>query len=149
MQLEFSGMKWIIDYIRRLIAIFSPKPASGYEPITPSDSHQTDLVPSSEPLRISGRLEANLDAKLKELGAEDGLKDIPGVTTRMLIAFGKNGIKSIEDLADCATDDLSGWSETKDGKIIRHTGILSHFRVPRQDCEAMIMDARTKAGWFK
>jgi len=149
MQLEFRGMKWIIDHIRRLIAVFSPKPASGYEPITPADPHQTDLVPSSEPLRKPGRLEANLDAKPKEPGAENGLKDIPGVTTRMLVAFGKHGIKSIEDLADCATDDLIGWSETRDGKTIRHAGVLGRFKVSRQDCEAMIMDARAKAGWFK
>jgi hypothetical protein len=149
MQLEFRGMKWILDHIRRLIAVFSPKPASGYEPITPTDSHQTDLVPSSDPQRSSERIKANVDASRKDPGVEDGLKNIPGVTTRMLIAFGKHGIKSIEDLADCATDDLNGWSETKDGKTIKHTGILGRFKVSRQDCEAMIMDARAKAGWFK
>jgi hypothetical protein len=99
--------------------------------------------------RRAERIEVNFDASRKELGVEDGLKDIPGVTTRMLVAFGKHGIKSIEDLADCATDDLIGWSETKDEKTIRHTGILGRFKVSRQDCEAMIMNARTKAGWFK
>jgi hypothetical protein len=142
-------MKWMLEQIRRLITVFSPKPASGDEPIILADPHQTDLVPSSELQRSSVRIKVNGDASRKELGVEDRLKDIPGVTTRMLIAFGKNGIKSIEDLADCATDDLNGWSETKDGKIVRHTGILSHFRVSRQDCEAMIINARTKAGWFK
>src|SRR6516225_9081081 len=59
----------------------------------------------------SHRLEMNFDAKRKELGVEDSLKEVPGVTTRMLVAFGEHGIKSIEDLADCATDDLDGWSE--------------------------------------
>ena len=142
-------MKWILDQIRRLIAAFSPKPASGYEPITPADPHKTDLVPSSEPRRSSKRIEANLDAKRKELGVEDGLKNIPGVTTRMLVAFGEHGIKSIEDLADCATDDLNGWSESKDGKTIRHAGILNGFRVSRKKCEAIIIDARIKAGWIK
>ena len=106
-------------------------------------------MPSSEPERSSGRIKADLDSKREEFGVEDGLKDIPGVTTRMLVAFENHGIKSIEDLADCATDDLDGWSETKDGKTIRHTGILGRFKVSRQDCEAMIMAARTKAGWFK
>jgi N utilization substance protein A len=106
-------------------------------------------VPSSDPQRLPDRINVNVDASRKELGVEDGLKDIPGVTTRMLIAFGKHGIKSIEDLADCATDDLTGWSETKDGKVIKHTGILGRFKVSRQDCEAIILDARTKAGWFK
>jgi hypothetical protein len=136
----------MFDRIRRVIAAYSQKPASSSEPITPPDPHQTDLVPSSEPRRSSERI---VDAKRKELDVEDGLKDIPGVTTRMLVAFGEHGIKSIEDLADCATDDLKGWSETKDGKTIRHKGILGRFKVSRQDCEAMIINARTKAGWFK
>jgi hypothetical protein len=141
-------MKWLLDRIGRLIAAYSQKPASSSEPITPPDPHQTDLVPSSEP-RSSDRIKANFDAKRKELSVEDGLKDIPGVTTRMLAAFGKHGIKSIEDLADCATDDLSGWSESKDGQTIRHKGILDRFRVSRKDCEAMIISASIKAGWIK
>ena len=142
-------MKLMFDRIRRMITAYLQKRASGYEPIKPADPYQTDLVPSSEPLQKSKRIEANYDAKRKELGVEDELKDIPGVTTRMLVAFGKHGIKTIEDLADCATDDLKGWSETKDGETIRHTGILGRFKVSRQDCEAMIINARTKAGWFK
>ena len=32
----------------------------------------------------------------------------------MLVTLGENGIKTVEDLADCATDDLAGWSERKD-----------------------------------
>jgi hypothetical protein len=142
-------MKWLLDRIGRLIAAYSQKPASSSEPITPPDPHQTDLVPSSEPRRSSDRIKANFDAKRKKLGVEDGLKDIPGITTRMLAAFGKHGIKSIEDLADCATDDLNGWSESKDGQTIRHKGILDGFRVSRKDCEAMIISARIKAGWIK
>jgi N utilization substance protein A len=142
-------MKWLLDRIGRLIAAQSQQPASGDEPITPADPHQTDLVPNLEPRCLSERVEVNVDAKRKELGVEDALKDIPGVTTPMLVAFGEHGIKSIEDLADCATDDLDGWSESKDGKTIRHKGILDRFRVSRKDCEAMIINARVKAGWIK
>ena len=142
-------MKSMFDRIGRLIAAYSQKSASDYEPIIPTDPHQTDLVPSSEPRRSSDRIELNLDAQRKKLAVEDGLKDIPGVTTRMLVAFGERGIKSIEDLADCATDDLSGWRESKDGQTIRHKGILDRFRVSRKDCEAMIISARIKAGWIK
>jgi N utilization substance protein A len=148
-QIEFYPMKSMFDRIRRLIAAYSQKPASSSETITPPDPHQTDLVPSSEPRRLSERVKVNVDAKRKKLGVEDGLKDIPGVTTRMLAAFGKHGIKSIEDLAGCATDDLHGWSESKDGQTIRHKGILDGFRVSRKDCEAMIISARVKAGWIK
>lgn len=94
-------------------------------------------------------MEAIFDAKRKELGVEDSLKHLPGVTTRMLIAFGKHGIKSIEDLADCATDDLDGWSESKDGKTIRHAGILDRVGVSREDCEAIIINARIKTGLIR
>ena len=142
-------MKWLLDRIGRLIAAYSQKPASAYEPITPPDPNETDLVPNSEPRRLSERIEVSVDAKRKELGVEDGLKDIPGVTTQMLVAFSEHGIKSIKDLADCATDDLDGWSESKDGKTIRHKGILDRFRVSRKDCEAIIINARIKAGWIK
>jgi hypothetical protein len=142
-------MKWMLDRIGRLFAAHSQKSAPGYEPITPADPYQTDLVPSTEPRRASERIEANFDAKRKELGGEDGLNDVPGVTAEMLVAFGEHGIKSIEDLADCATDDLDGWSESKDGKTIRHKGILDRFRVSREECDAIIINARIKAGLIK
>ena len=46
----------------------------------------------------------------------------------MLVALGEHGIKTVEDLADCATDDLIGWSEKKDGSITRHKGYSGWFR---------------------
>ena len=47
------------------------------------------------------RQEAERDAKRKELGVADDLVKVPGVTTAMLVAFGENGIKTLEDLAGC------------------------------------------------
>jgi N utilization substance protein A len=95
-----------------------------------------------------GRVEAELDAKRTELGVEDALKEIPGVTTPMLVAFGENGIKSVDDLAGCATDELSGWTERKDAENVRHPGILDGFDISREEAEAIIMQARLKAGWI-
>jgi transcription termination/antitermination protein NusA len=93
------------------------------------------------------KIEAELDAKRVELGVEDALRDIPGVTTAMLVRFGENGIKTVEDLAGCATDDLVGWTERKDGESKREPGILDGFEMSREDAEAIIMQARLKAGW--
>lgn len=90
----------------------------------------------------------NLEARRIKLGVADELKDIPGVTTLMLVIFGEQGIKSIEDLAACATDDLCGWSEDKSGRITKYEGILERFRVSRNKCDAMILHARMKAGWI-
>jgi N utilization substance protein A len=93
------------------------------------------------------KVDAELDAKRKELGVEDALKEVPGVTTAMLVALGENGIKTVEDLAGCATDDLAGWSERKDGEVVKHAGILEE--TSREDAEALIMQARVHAGWIK
>ncbi|MBM3527897.1 MAG: transcription termination/antitermination protein NusA [Alphaproteobacteria bacterium] len=91
--------------------------------------------------------EAELDAKRKELGVEDALRDVPGVTTAMMVKLGENGVKSVEDLAGCATDDLVGWTERKDGETKREPGMLDGFDLSREEAEALIMQARLKAGW--
>src|SRR5216683_2331221 len=91
------------------------------------------------------RIEAELDTKRKELGVDEALREVPGVTSRMLVAFGENGIKTVEDLAGCATDDLIGWSERKDGEVTRHAGALEGFAIEKEEAESMIMQARVKA----
>src|SRR5690606_11688866 len=92
-------------------------------------------------------LEAKLDEERRELGVADELREIPGITTAMMVALGKDGILTIEDLAGCATDDLVGWTERSNGDVTRHAGALSAFDVSRADAEEMIMAARIKAGW--
>ena len=92
------------------------------------------------------RIEAEQDEERKSLGVADDLKDVPGVTTAMLVAFGKNDIKSLDDLAYSATDDLTGWTERKDSETTRFEGALSGFEISREEAEAIIMAARLKAG---
>jgi N utilization substance protein A len=97
------------------------------------------------------KLEAERDARRRELGVSDDLAKVEGVTTAMLVAFGENGIKTLEDLADCATDDLIGWTERskdKDVEPVRHKGVLDGFEVGRKEAEEMIMSARVLAGWI-
>jgi N utilization substance protein A len=92
--------------------------------------------------------EAELDAKRKELGVEDAMKDVPGISTAMLVKLGENGVKTVEDLAGCATDDLTGWTERKDGEAKREPGFLDGLDVSREEAEALIMQARLMAGWI-
>ena len=96
------------------------------------------------------QLEAELEAKRKELGVDDDMKNVPGVTLKMMVKFGENDIKSVEDLAGCATDDLVGWTERKDGtgEPVKHAGVLDANEMSRADAEALIMQARVKAGWI-
>jgi N utilization substance protein A len=97
------------------------------------------------------RQEQERDAKRRELGVSDDLTRVAGVTTTMLVAFGEKGIKTLEDLADCATDDLVGWTERKkdkDSEAVRHKGVLDGIEIDRQDAEGMIMSARVLLGWI-
>ncbi|MHA1180438.1 MAG: helix-hairpin-helix domain-containing protein, partial [Alphaproteobacteria bacterium] len=96
--------------------------------------------------------ESDRDAKRRELGVADDLAKIQGVTTAMMVVFGENEIKTVEDVAGCATDDLIGWTERKrekDAEVIRHKGILDSFEIGRSEAEEMIMSARVLAGWIK
>ncbi|GGB47986.1 transcription termination/antitermination protein NusA [Roseibium aquae] len=92
--------------------------------------------------------EATLDAERRELGVADELRSIDGLTTAMLVALGKDDIKTIEDLAGCAADDLVGWTERKDGETKRFEGTLSEFGLSRTEAEAIVMSARLAAGWI-
>jgi N utilization substance protein A len=94
------------------------------------------------------QLEAELDSRRKELGVDDALKTVPGVTSKMLVKLGENEVRTVEDLAGCATDDLVGWTERKDGEAVKHAGYLDGMEVSREDAEAIIMQARLIAGWI-
>jgi N utilization substance protein A len=88
------------------------------------------------------------DNRRKELGVEDNLAEVPGVTPAMMVTFGENDIKSMEDLAGCATDDLTGWFENVGGERKRMEGILDGHDVTSEEAENMIMEARVRAGWI-
>ena len=94
------------------------------------------------------KLEAELDAKRVELGVADELKTIEGINLPMLVKLGENEVKTIEDLAGCATDDLSGWTERNAGETTKHDGFFEGLEVSREDAEALIMHARLAAGWI-
>jgi N utilization substance protein A len=96
--------------------------------------------------------EAERDAKRRELGVADELSEVQGMTTAMMVALGESGIKTVEDFADCATDELVGWTERKkekDAEAVRHKGFLDGFDLTRKDVEDMILSARVLAGWIK
>ena len=97
------------------------------------------------------RIETARDTKRRELGVSDDLAKVPGITTAIMVALGENSVKTVEDFADCATDDLVGWTERKkekDSESIRHKGFLAGFEVSRQEAEEMILQARVLAGWI-
>ena len=87
------------------------------------------------------------DEERKSLGVEDDVGKIPGLNPAMLVALGKGGVKSVEDLAGCANDELLGYSEKVNGEQTRVPGILQEFNLSAQEANAIIMEARVAAGW--
>lgn len=83
-----------------------------------------------------------------ELGVADALTEIEGLNAKMLVALGENDVKSIEDLAGCATDDLIGWNEVVDGERQHMNGILESFEITADEANDFIMAARITAGWI-
>ena len=94
------------------------------------------------------RVEGEYDEQRKKLGVADELREVDGITTKMMVKFGEDGVKTIEDFAGYSADDLVGWKERKDGETKTFDGILSGFDVSRTDAENMVLQARLKAGWI-
>jgi len=92
---------------------------------------------------------AEFDAKRRELGVEDGLLEVEGVTLAMSVALGEGEVKTVEDLAGLVPDDLRGWFETKGTERVREAGVLESFALSPEDAEALIMRARVAAGWIE
>lgn len=91
---------------------------------------------------------AEQDARRKELGVEDEVLAIEGVTLPMAVKFGENDVFTVDDLAGMTPDDLRGWYETRDGERVREPGILDGFDLDAADAERLIMKARVVAGWI-
>ena len=87
-------------------------------------------------------------SRWRELGVEVALSEIAGLSPPMLVALGENGIKTVEDLAACATDDLHGWVEQTSSASRRHAGVLDGFGLSRDECGSIIMKARARVGWI-
>jgi transcription termination/antitermination protein NusA len=95
-----------------------------------------------------GRVEGEYDAQRKKLGVSDELREITGITTKMMVKFGEDGVKTIEDFAGYSADDLVGWKERKDGETKSFDGILTGFDISRTEAEQMVLQARVKVGWI-
>jgi N utilization substance protein A len=73
----------------------------------------------------------------RELGVADDLIGVAGLSGAMLVALGEAGIKTRDDLADLAADELND----------RDEGVLREFGLSMDEANAIIMSAR--AHWFE
>ena len=70
--------------------------------------------------------------KLKELGVDDKLVNLKGMTQGMLVILGQKNIKNINDFADLSSDELIGGYDEIKGKKIRIDGYLEEFSLSRR-----------------
>ena len=105
---------------------------------------------------LDRREEANRTER-RELGVEDALAELPVLTEAMLVVLGKAGIKTLDDLADLATDELiqkarePRRNERSDREMRRNrtedkAGVLAVFGLSEEQGNEIIMAAR--AHWF-
>ena len=88
------------------------------------------------------------DARRRELGVEDGVLEVRGITLPMSVALGEAGVKTVEDLADLSTDEVRGGWEQRGGERVKVPGALERFDLDQEAAEKLILRARVAAGWI-
>jgi N utilization substance protein A len=96
------------------------------------------------------RLAEQLNAQRLELGVEDDVMDLDGMSPAFAVKLGENEVKSVEDVAGLVPDDLTGWRENgPDGKPVWQDGILKKGEMRKDDAQLFIMRARVQVGWVE
>ncbi len=92
-------------------------------------------------------LNAKAIAEARELGVAQDLIDFEGLSPQMLVALGKDDVKSLEDFATCADWELAGGYTTVNGERHKDDGVLEAYDVDIEEAKDMIMRARLQIGW--
>ncbi|AOG00782.1 MULTISPECIES: transcription termination factor NusA [Blastomonas] len=96
-------------------------------------------------------------AERRALGVEDALAELPHLTEAMLVTLGKAGIKTLDDLADLATDELIAKKRVEQRRRDNSApsnkrpedkgGVLATYGLNEEQGNEIIMAAR--AHWFE
>lgn len=98
------------------------------------------------------RREAAAREKRIELGVEDAVAELPHLTEAMLVTLGEAGLKTLDDVADLATDELilkrkSEPRRRNDNRKPEPDGVLAEYGFTEEQGNEIIMAAR--AHWFE
>ena len=98
------------------------------------------------------RREAVAREKRTELGVEDAIAGLPHLTEAMLVTLGEAGLKTLDDVADLATDELvlkrkSEPRRRNDNRKPEPDGVLAKYGLTEEQGNEIIMAAR--AHWFE
>jgi N utilization substance protein A len=83
-----------------------------------------------------------IEKKLNELGLEDLLINLIGLTPGMLVTLGEKKVKTLVDFAELSTDELVGSYDEKKGKRFKIEGYLEEFALTRAEADSLILSAR-------
>ena len=96
------------------------------------------------------KLAVEQDNRRRELGVEDAVMELPGMTPGFAVKLGEDGIKTVEDVAGLVPDDITGYREPgPDGKPVWVEGILKKGEMRKDDAQLFIMRTRVTAGWIE
>ena len=116
---------------------------------TPDDISKIEGIDSGTAEELINRSKENLikekeevSKKLKQLGVEDTLINLKGMTQGMVVMLGQRNIKKLADFADLSSDELIGGFDEIKGKKIRIEGYLEEFSLSRDEADQLIMSAR-------
>ena len=84
----------------------------------------------------------DISKRLKDLGVEEDLINLKGITPGMLVTLGEKKIKALKDFAELSTDELLGCYDEKNGKRYKVTGYLEEFALTKNEAEDLILNAR-------
>jgi N utilization substance protein A len=100
------------------------------------------------------RREAASREERRKLGVEDSLAELPHLTEAMLVTLGKANIRTLDDLADLATDELVQKKRPEQRRQREPSnrpedkgGVLADFALTEEQGNEIIMAAR--AHWFE
>ena len=115
----------------------------------PDDISKIEAIDEDTAKELISRSKENLikekeavGKKLKELGVEDSLINLSGMTQGMLVILGQKNIKKLSDFADLSSDELIGGFDEIKGKKVRIDGYLEEFSLSREEADQLIMAAR-------
>ena len=80
--------------------------------------------------------------RIKDLGLEESLISLKGLTPGMLMTLGEQKILKLEDFADLASDELTGGYDIIKGERVKIQGYLEDFALSKEESDELIMSAR-------
>ncbi len=87
----------------------------------------------------------DISKRIKELGLEEALINLKGLTPGMLVTLGEKKILTLKDFADLASDELTGGYDVVRGNKVKIEGYLEDFALSKEEADILIMSARNIA----